>query len=630
MRTSSVVAQKNTLLNKIKDYAAPTLGLSALFLSGWYSFRLFQTLAELFSAIVCFSLLMLVWNSRRWMNNDYLFLLGIGWACTGVFDLLHTIAFLDKDIFVGSDPDLAIQLWIIARYIQSITLLMAPLFLDTYGIFKNRREWELDVFASSVLVTIVLLGIAFLGWFPTCYVEGIGFTPFKFASEIIIISLLCGSLGLLLYQRHHFEESLLWMLIITIGTAILSELMLFDNLGNGWGTIVGYGFKVITFYLVYLAIIRTGLQRPYDLVLRNLEQQERRYRQMFNEHSTIQVLINPVTGAIVQANPAAAQFYGYPVDSLQHLNLAQINMLSPEQNLAWMQQARNRTSDHFIFQQRLASGAIRDVEVHATPIQVSGHDLLYSIIHDITERKRIEKELAQAIEDLKRSNADLQRFAYVVSHDLQEPLRTISSFTQLLDKRYRGKLDTDADEFIGFIVGGIDRMQQLITALLTYSRIGSRSNPLVYTDIEESLAQALRNLEIRITENHAVVTHTAMPKVMIDSTQMAQLFQNLIGNALKFRGAESPQVHIQVERQKDEWVFSIHDNGIGFDLKYAERIFELFQRLHTQQEVSGTGIGLAICKRIVERHGGRIWAESQEGQGATFYFTLPVSTEAVS
>jgi PAS domain S-box-containing protein len=628
MSTSSADRQ-DTLLSIIREYVAPTLGLVALFLTGLYSYRLFQTLADLFSVIVCFSLLMLVWNSRRWMNNDYLFLLGLGWACSGVFDLFRIVANLDMTIFVGQDLDLSIQLWIVARYLQSVTLFIAPFFLDSYGIFRNRRKWEVEVFALGVLLTICLLGLIFFHWFPACYIEGIGFTPFKYAIEIVIISFLFGSIGLLSRQRHHFEESLLRMLLILIGTTVFSELLLVGNFANGWQTLAGYSFKVITFYLIYLAIVRTGLQRPYDLVLRNLEQQERRYRQMFTEHSTIQLLIDPETGAIVQANPAAAKFYGYPVESLQRLNLMQINMLLPEQNMDWMKEARSRTSDHFIFQQRLASGAVRDVEAHAAPIQVSGRDLLYTIIHDITERKRIEKELAQANEDLKRSNANLQRFAYVVSHDLQEPLRTIGSFTQLLAKRYRGKLDTDADEFIGFIVDGLDRMQQLITALLEYSRVGSRNTTVILTNTEESLDQALSNLEIRIAENHALITHSPLPKVMVDSTQMTQLFQNLITNAIKFRSDLSPHVHIQAEQHGEEWIFSIHDNGIGFEPKYAERIFELFQRLHTQQEYSGTGIGLAICKRIVERHGGKMWAESQKGQGATFYFTMPVYAETI-
>ncbi len=258
---------------------------------------------------------------------------------------------------------------------------------------------------------------------------------------------------------------------------------------------------------------------------------------------------------------------------------------------------------------------------------------------DFTERKRAEEALKRLTEELTRSNRELEQFAYVASHDLQEPLRIVASYTQLLARRYRGKLDTDADEFITFAVDGANRMQRLINDLLSYSRVSTRGKPFEPTNSETSLEQALLNLRAAIEESQAVVTHDPLPTVNADATQMVQLFQNLIGNAIKFRKPdEPPRVHVSAEWRvpsgekpvtrhtthvTPEWLFSICDSGIGIDPQYHDRIFVIFQRLHGKSEYPGTGIGLATVARIIHRHGGRIWAEGEVGKGATFYFTLP-------
>lgn len=237
---------------------------------------------------------------------------------------------------------------------------------------------------------------------------------------------------------------------------------------------------------------------------------------------------------------------------------------------------------------------------------------------------RAQQSLEESIGELARSNADLQQFAYVASHDLQEPLRMIASYTQLLAKRYKGKLDADADDFIGYAVEGATRMQRLINDLLAYSRVTTQGKVFERVDCGQILEDVLSNLRLAVEESQAVVTHDALPVVTADGGQLGQLFQNLIGNAVKFHGAEPPKVHVSAELRSNEWRFSVRDNGIGLDLRYAERIFVIFQRLHNREEYPGTGIGLALCKKIVERHGGRIWVESESGRGATFYFTLPV------
>ena len=244
----------------------------------------------------------------------------------------------------------------------------------------------------------------------------------------------------------------------------------------------------------------------------------------------------------------------------------------------------------------------------------------YEIRDYLAEREHREAQL-------QRANDDLQQFASVASHDLQEPLRMVTSYVQLLAKQYHGQLDEDADEVIGYAVDGAQRMRALIADLLAYARVETQGAEWTETDGEAVLAQALRDLQLAVAESGAIVTHDSLPTVTAVPGQLRQLLENLLSNALKFRGPEPPRIHLSAQRQGTEWLFSVRDNGIGLDPTQAERIFQMFQRLHTRKAYPGTGIGLAICKKIVERHGGRIWVESAPGQGATFFFTLPAPAQ---
>jgi PAS domain S-box-containing protein len=263
------------------------------------------------------------------------------------------------------------------------------------------------------------------------------------------------------------------------------------------------------------------------------------------------------------------------------------------------------------------------IEIMLSPLESAEGILVTAAIRDITARKMAEAHLLRKMEELNRSNEELGHFASIASHDLQEPLRMVASYTQLLSKRYKGKLDSDADEFIAFAVDGASRMQQLIQDLLAYSRVETKGRDLLDASSEKALQQALVNLRSAIAESGALVTHDPLPTVLADETQLIQLFQNLIGNAIKYQNPGVPQIHISAARNDEKkWLFSVRDNGLGIDPQYFERIFGMFQRLHKRDEFAGTGIGLAICRKIVERHGGSISVESQPGQGSTFRFAL--------
>jgi PAS domain S-box-containing protein len=246
------------------------------------------------------------------------------------------------------------------------------------------------------------------------------------------------------------------------------------------------------------------------------------------------------------------------------------------------------------------------------------------VVRDLTEQRKAQEALKQQAAELARSNADLQQFAYVASHDLQEPLRMVISYMQILSDQYKGKLDADADECIGFAVEGAVRMRQLIVGLLAYSRLSTTAQPLVQTDLMAVLNDVQANLDVAINESGAVITTDPLPSVLADPLQMGQLFQNLIGNAITFRGEKPPRIHVAAKLEESSWLFSVSDNGIGIQPEHYERIFVIFQRLHDRMQYKGTGIGLAICKKIVDRRGGRIWVESRPGQGSTFFFTIPI------
>ncbi len=246
------------------------------------------------------------------------------------------------------------------------------------------------------------------------------------------------------------------------------------------------------------------------------------------------------------------------------------------------------------------------------------------VMRDITERKLMEDELKRTVEELKRSNRELEQFAYVSSHDLQEPIRMVTSFTQLLEKQYKGKFDADADDYIGFIVEGAKRMKYLIDDLLAFSQLNTRTRELEVINLEDVLDAALLNLKTSIDNSNAQVTYDPLPFINCDATQLVQVLQNLILNAVKFNDKDKPEIHISAEKIQNEWRFAVADNGIGIDPQHNELIFKVFKRLHTRDVYPGTGIGLALCHKIIERHEGNIWVESVPGKGSTFYFTIPI------
>ena len=361
--------------------------------------------------------------------------------------------------------------------------------------------------------------------------------------------------------------------------------------------------------------------------MRALRESEERFRQTF-ELAASGIAHVDLQGRFLKANRALGRILGYAPEELVGRTVKEV---SHPDDRGVTDAERKRMLDgeiesvHFEKRYLRKGGATVWVDLTVALVRDADGKPEYevAVFDDITERKHAEAGMRAANEELARSNAELEQFANVASHDLQEPLRMVASYTQLLGRRYGERLDGDAKEFMAYIVDGAARMKQLIEDLLAYSRVGTRGREFKRVKLDDALARARANLRAALEESGAELTHDPLPVVEGDETQFAQLLQNLVGNALKFRGAASPKINVSSIEREHEYEITVRDNGIGIEPQYFERIFMVFQRLHDKGKYPGTGIGLAICKKIVDRHGGRIWVESQPGRGCTFHFTLP-------
>ncbi|MGB8233266.1 MAG: ATP-binding protein, partial [Methanobacterium sp.] len=378
-----------------------------------------------------------------------------------------------------------------------------------------------------------------------------------------------------------------------------------------------------------------------------LKESEERYREIFINNPAVMMIIDPSDGAIIDANPAASNFYGYSLDELVKMKISDINVT--DEFIQDMQKAESKQKNRLVLEHRLSNGDIRDVNVQSGIIAHKGGNVLCSIIQDITAQKMAEMSLRERNEDISEmlsiekydhalaenkleelidtleiSNRAIEQFAYVSSHDLREPLRMITSFLQLLKRRYANELDDDANDFINYAVEGAKRLDMMINDLLEFSKIGTQERELEYLHSDKIVEQVLTNLETKIRDTNAEITHDSLPIIYANEYQMIQLFENIIDNAIKFHGRKNPKIHISAKKEADEYIFAVKDNGIGIEKQHLERIFNIFQRLHSRREYDGLGMGLPISQRIIQEHKGKIWAISTPGKGSTFYFTIPI------
>ncbi|MHB8772045.1 MAG: MASE3 domain-containing protein [Syntrophales bacterium] len=610
------------------ELAVGIVSLVGLYVISRYSYTLFHMLAELYSIVIGFSLFLLTWNSRRIIDNNYLIFIGIAYFFVAGIDLVHTLAYKGMDIFAGYGTNLPTQLWIAARSLTACSLLAAP--------FTIRRKLRTGpILAGYTAITILLLVSVFCGHFPDCHVEGSGLTQFKIFGEYVISAILLAALLMLLAKRQHFDRDVLSLLVLSIATTIGSELAFTFYIGVfDLSNLVGHYLKIIAFYLIYKAIIETGLAKPYALMFRNLKQteaalreSEEQYRSLF-EHMTEgfalhEIVCNdrgePSDYRFLDINPAFERFTGLKrADVIGKLVTEVLPDIEPGWIATFGEVTMTGNPVHF---ENYAAPLKRHYEVFAyrpAPRQFA------VIFMDVTVRKQAETELKRHAALLEETNREMESFSYSVSHDLRAPLRAIEGYARMIIKRQEAAFDAETRRQFDLIQENARMMGQLIDDILAFSRLGRQPVTGEAIDMETLVREVWGELRTINPDRQMNLTIGRLPAGCGDRALLKQVVANLLSNAVKFTGTRNPAaIEVGGEEREGETAYFVKDNGVGFDMRFSDRLFVVFQRLHAVEEFEGTGVGLAIVQRIVLRHGGRVWAESEPDRGATFWFSLP-------
>ena len=526
------------------------------------------------------------------------------------------------------------------EFIAALNLLLigTALLLLGKGIEKHKPAQYL-----GIIVGILSL-IAFMGYIYHISNQYMDYNYTETAIYAAILFLLVSSTVLFV----HPDKGLMRVLTGTgLGSAFAWKLIpasIFTSLFMGYFHLLGQqdGFYdtpfettalVISMIIILLIIIWININslNEIDYKHRETEEDVKRLANIVNS-SEDAIISKDLNSGISSWNSGAEKIYGYSAHEM--IGKPMSNLMSPSEwkKFSKLEEEVKKGKSVGPYEAKRLKNDSTEVYISVTLFPIKDYEGktagIAIIARDISKRKKMEEQLKDTITKLERSNDELHQFAYITSHDLQEPLRAIASFTQLLEKRYKNRLDSDADEYIDFIVDAAVRMKEMIQGLLYYSRVGTRGEKFQLISAEEALKDALYDLKITIKENKVEITHNKLPMVNADKGQLIQLFQNLIENAIKFRKPDiSPKIHISARKDDEKmgYIFNVSDNGIGIEPQYTNKIFEVFKRLHTVDEYKGAGIGLAISKRIIERHGGKIWVESELGNGSTFYFTIPLN-----
>ncbi|HEX9113764.1 MAG TPA: MASE3 domain-containing protein [Nitrospirota bacterium] len=540
----------------------------ALYASSLYSYLPFHSLLELFNVLTAFVIFILAWHTRRIQDNRFLLFIGISSLSSGALDLAHALSYKGMGIFTGYSADLPTQLWIAFRYVASLSFLAAPFFL-------KRAFPAGKVLGAYGLLTVVLLFAIFSGLFPSCFIEGSGLTTFKIASEYIIIFFFLASLVLLIRQRELFDRAVFRLMVAAALAAVLSELA-FTRYVSVFGpaNMIGHFFLLVSTVCIYRAFVVTGVAEPSRVLFRDLKLSEEALQKARDE---LELRVRERTAELARANEEL---------------------------------------EEEIRERRHAEESLRRLN------------------------EELEQRVTARTSELEAANRELEAFSYSVSHDLKAPLRSIDGFARAIEEEQSGRMDDSGRNYLRRVRTAAGKMSQLIDALLNLSR-QSRGEMRPSTVDLSRLAKG-------IAEEFAKSQPGRMPAIIIpdgitaegDPVMLRAVLENLLGNAWKFTGrCESPRIEFGVQSSEfgeqsrnpsdsqlptphSELVYYVRDNGAGFDMAYADRLFKAFQRLHSAEEFSGIGIGLATVQRIVHRHGGKIWAEGEPGKGATFYFTL--------
>ncbi len=620
-----------TVRVRVRAYAVVFVGLLAAYpvlnQMQWHGSTELHTLMEVVATLLALmigSVALVRYFTKQ--DNAHLFI-GVGFFGAALLDGYHSVVTSSffHQVFPSSPPSLIPWSWNASRTFLSILMVLSVWAWRR----ENRRGEAGRISDKSIYGGVAALAIATFVLFalvplPRAYFPELIFgRPQEFVPAVFFFVAFVGYLHKGAWKHDAFEHWIVISLIVGfVGQAAFMSRSyeLFDCMFD-----VAHLLKKVSYGCVLVGLL-INIHELYGVAERR--QLGERFQSLLECAPDSIVVVNP-GGRIILVNAQTEQLFGYERSEL----IGQpIEMLMPERSRAShpphvaeyfaKPTARPMVTSGELYAQH-SSGREFPVEISLSPLHTKDGLIVSSSIRDVSEQRDARRAMKETAQKLEASNAELENFAYVASHDLQEPLRMVTSFLQLLEQDYAEQLDDEAKEYIDFAVDGAMRMKRLINDLLLYSRVGTQGLPIDTVDCEQVLANVLLNLTAAILETDAKVDHEPLPAIRADASQIGQVLQNLIGNAIKFHGDRTPEVSIKAVASGDEWLFSVRDNGIGIAPEFLERIFIIFQRLHSTQEYPGTGIGLAVCKKIVERHGGRIWIESESGQGSTFYFTFP-------
>lgn len=619
------------------------LSIIALYELSQYNYLFFHSIAEFFSIVIAFSIFMIVWNSRRILDNYFFLFIGIAFLFIGIFDFIHTLSYKGMGVFPGVETNLATQLWIAARYLQSVSFLIAFLFI------KRKFRPMIVVSGYFLFTAFILTSIFYWQNFPLAFTEGVGLTSFKILSEYVISFILLVSIGLLLRNRKEFSKNVMNFLIISLSLTIVSE-MSFTLYIDPYGitNMLGHILKVVAFYFIYKALIEIGLVKPDELLFRNLKLSQKKLETSNNLlvkeievrkkietmlrdqeerfHSTLDNMLEgcqilDFDWRYVYVNDAAAKHGATTIDALIGRKMTEVYP-GIEKTIMFSHLKRcmsSRTAYQMENEFTYLDGKKAWFELNIQPVPEG----IFILSQDITMRKNVQKEIQDLNENLTRVNKELEAFSYSVSHDLRAPLRSINGFSDALLEDYMGKLDEQGRDYITRIINATAHMNQLIDDLLRLSRVGRAEIHLEQVDLSLVASEINKTIKKENPGRKVKVTIQKNLVAFCDKQLIEILLNNLLCNAWKFTSkVPSASIEFGMKEIEGSKVFYLCDNGAGFNMKYADKLFVPFQRLHSNDEFQGSGIGLAIVSRIVHRHSGKIWAKGDVGKGATFYFTL--------